>query len=322
MASISDLFAKVKDYANMETDDIRVIYGAKDLRETSPNGKLMTLQDYDITNNGTLTMVCRVRGGSTQEPPPAKQYGEDVELTTEPDMFTLDDDEGGQRAKMPCGHAISPESLTAYCRSLLTAGKFEFRCPYKKSASDPMCSQLWEFFTIKKLAVLTEEERNEFEVKISDNYLRKAAGIQDCPKCLTFCERRKRTDVRVICPVCTRKNGLYEFCWYCQKTWLGSGTRECGNLGCTGQDPRLRILTNCSKKKVIEVPNCPAVRACPACGLLIEHIAACKQMVCPCGQKFCFICLKMANSTGRYQCGAFNFKCEVAPIQTVLPGFD
>jgi len=23
-----------------------------------------------------------------------------------------------------------PESLTAYCRSLLTAGKFQFKCPY------------------------------------------------------------------------------------------------------------------------------------------------------------------------------------------------
>ena len=92
-----------------------VLISAKDLRETSPNGKKMTLEDYDIPNNGTLTMVCRVRGGSNQQelPPPAKAYGDDVELTNEPDMFTLDDDEGGQRAKMPCGHAISKQ-IQAY----------------------------------------------------------------------------------------------------------------------------------------------------------------------------------------------------------------
>ena len=37
---------------------------------------------------------------------PPKLYGPDVQLTQMPDMFTLDDDEGGQRALMPCKHAI------------------------------------------------------------------------------------------------------------------------------------------------------------------------------------------------------------------------
>jgi hypothetical protein len=43
-------------------------------------------------------------------PPPVvepKMYGPDVQLTDKPDMFTLDDEAGGQRAEMPCGHAIS-----------------------------------------------------------------------------------------------------------------------------------------------------------------------------------------------------------------------
>ena len=35
-----------------------------------------------------------------------KVYGPDVELTDLPDMFTMDDTEGGQRALMPCKHAI------------------------------------------------------------------------------------------------------------------------------------------------------------------------------------------------------------------------
>ena len=211
--------------------------------------------------------------------------------------------------------------MTAFCRSLLTAGKFEFRCPYKKDASDPPCDTIWEFLIVKRLAVLTKKEVKEFETKVTENYLRRAMGIQECPRCSSFCERRRKTDRRVVCPLCTKQKGSsYDFCWYCLKTWLTQNTRDCGNFNCTGEEPRLRILKKCEKKTVIEVKGCPAVRACPKCGMLIEHKEACKQMVCPCGQKFCFICLKMADSNGKYQCGTWNFKCEIAPIQTTLPG--
>ena len=212
--------------------------------------------------------------------------------------------------------------MTAYCRSLLTAGKFEFRCPYKANSTDPFCDQLWEFFIVKKLAVLTKDEIKEFENKIAENFLWKAAGIQECPGCRSFCERKNKKDQRVVCPICTKqKQKIYEFCWYCLKPWLAeSETKNCGNVMCTGRDPRLRILLTCSKKVVVGVPNCPDIRACPKCGLLIQHKDACKQMQCPCKQKFCFICLKMANARGQYQCGSYNFKCEVAPIQTTIPG--
>lgn len=33
-------------------------------------------------------------------------YDSEVQLTDKPDMFTMDDEEGGQRAEMPCGHAV------------------------------------------------------------------------------------------------------------------------------------------------------------------------------------------------------------------------
>ena len=36
-----------------------------------------------------------------------KLYDSEVQLTDKPDMFTLDDEKDGQRAEMPCGHAIS-----------------------------------------------------------------------------------------------------------------------------------------------------------------------------------------------------------------------
>ncbi|KAK3546652.1 hypothetical protein QTP70_031428 [Hemibagrus guttatus] len=36
----------------------------------------------------------------------------------------LDDDPNTQRLEMSCGHAVTPESLTAYCRSLLDQAIF------------------------------------------------------------------------------------------------------------------------------------------------------------------------------------------------------
>ncbi|KAH3817096.1 uncharacterized protein LOC127882289 [Dreissena polymorpha] len=318
-ASITALKKAICKMFDLDEDsDLRMLFTTKDLREKSPNGRDMYLKDYEIKSEATITLVLRLHGGSNQ--PPEKMYDGEVELTTLPDMFTLDDSPDGQRAKMPCGHAISPESLTAFCRSLLTAGKYDFRCPYKAKASDPHCNSKWEYFTVKRLAVLTDGERDEFETKMAENYLRKSVGIQDCPKCKSFCERQKKTDRRVVCPICTRrKSRIYEFCWFCLKTWLSSGTSDCGNVGCTGEDPRLRLIKTCPKKKVVEV-ECPAIRACPTCGLLIEHKANCKHMDCPCGQKFCFICLQKGDSNGRYPCGLWNSKCEPAPIQTDMPG--
>ena len=45
-------------------------------------------------------------GADEEKPEQPKTYGPDVELTDLPDMFTMDDEEGGQRALMPCKHAI------------------------------------------------------------------------------------------------------------------------------------------------------------------------------------------------------------------------
>ncbi|KAH3817102.1 hypothetical protein DPMN_118631 [Dreissena polymorpha] len=82
---------------------------------------------------------------------------------------------------------------------------------------------------------------------------------------------------------------------------------------------RLRLIKNCETKTVFGV-ECPAIRACPSCGMLIEHKEACKHMHCRCSQKFCFICLEKSDSGGQYQCGAWNATCTPAPRQTSVPG--
>ena len=75
----------------------------------------MHLSDYNIEKDSNLYVVLRLAGGS--QPPnddnetedndiTPKMYDSEVQLTDKPDMFTLDDEKGGQRAEMPCGHAI------------------------------------------------------------------------------------------------------------------------------------------------------------------------------------------------------------------------
>ncbi|XP_028402932.1 uncharacterized protein LOC114525716 [Dendronephthya gigantea] len=314
-AKTDDLFRKIKEKSGIPVDELRLLYGPKQLE----TGKY--LSDYHVENNSTLYLVLRLKGGMMDEN--QKQLDGDVELTYEPDMITWDDDPDNLRAKMPCGHAIGPESLTAYCRSLLTAGKFQFHCPYLGPNNTSYCGKEWDYVDVRRFAVLTEEERREFEKKLSENYLRKAIGIQECPKCKSFCERKSKKDRCVRCPVCTVKEKKgFDFCWFCLHEWQGSATNaKCGNTDCTGHDPRLKILQECPKKEIVGVAGCPSRRACIKCGLLIEHIRNCKHMKCPCGQEFCFICLK-SKAAGKYPCGSFNTKCEVAAVQTQIPGAD
>ena len=254
------------------------------------------------------------------EEPPRKELDPLVDLTDEPDMITWDDDPDGERAKMPCGHAISPESLTMYCRSLLTAGKFIFLCPYvDPNDATIRCNKEWSYIEVRRFGVLTADEQKEFETKISENYLKKAMGIQECPGCQTLCERMNPKDKRLICRICTKEKGRrFDFCWHCLHEWKDSGTTKCGNEECSNEDHRLRILREAQEKYVVGVKT-PGCRACPHCGMLIEHVAKCKHMVCRCGVQFCFICLKKKDDDG-WKCGYFSTKCESAPRQTNIPG--
>ena len=44
-------------------------------------------------------------------------------------------------------------------------------------------------------------------------------------------------------------------------------------------------------------------------------------MKCPCGEEFCFICLK-GKVNGKFKCGSFNTKCKVVEAQKQIPGAD
>ncbi len=99
-AKTDELFEIIKEKTGIPIDELRLIYGAKQLEK----GRYVT--DYNVQDNSTLFLVVRLKGGMDEN---HKQLDDDVELTYEPDMITWDDDPDNLRAKMPCGHAIGKE---------------------------------------------------------------------------------------------------------------------------------------------------------------------------------------------------------------------
>lgn len=315
-ATVKEFFAMVSKKNSVPVDQLRAVYTTKQLEI----GK--RLSDYGMQSESNVFLILRLLGGSMTSIPPEKELDDAVELSEAPDMITWDDDPENKRAKMPCGHAITPESLTMFCRSILDAGRSRFLCPYISQDQPPVyCGNEWDYIDVRRLAVLTDDEIEEFEKKMSRNYLIKAMGVQECPKCNSMVERSDKKHIRVICPLCTKtgKQAAYEFCWHCLHEWKSSGTTKCGNLVCSGEDRRLRILRNCPRKEIVGVVGCPTLRACVSCGMLIEHVRACKHMKCRCGKEFCFICLKPKETSG-WKCGGYNEACTIAPVQTKIPG--
>lgn len=232
------------------------------------------------------------------------------------DIDPYDDDPDVFRAKLSCGHITGPDTLTDYCRIQLIDGKAELRCP--------LCNDLWSYSEVRKLAKLTLEEQQFFEETLASNATRKIVDIKNCPGCDWLIERTDSSNICVQCTVCTAKHGrTFEFCWQCEKEWKGDRPRSdrCDNEGCT--NPDLDLLRDCGNVTLKDAGNivCPAVRACPTCGLLISHSTdKCKNIVCTrCNKEFCFVCLKLTPEC--LKTSDYYIRCSdgVAPKQTSIP---
>nr|XP_023692244.1 E3 ubiquitin-protein ligase HEL1-like [Paramormyrops kingsleyae] len=240
------------------------------------------------------------------------------------DDITLDDDPETLRAEMSCGHAVSPESLTAWCQSLLDKGQYKFTCPALKDGGNQKCGKEWPYQEVRKMAVLTDSEQRHFEERMAALAAANFHEYKSCPKCQSFVEREDLTNLNVHCTVCTAERGrTYEFCWQCLRQWKGPGPRSdrCNNKGCTNKD--LDLLKKCSMTILPEVENvqCPSTRACPTCGVLIEHDkSGCKNIICSrCQKEFCFVCLKLTAEC--LETSSHYTPCSdgVAPRQTSMP---
>ncbi|XP_075948749.1 putative E3 ubiquitin-protein ligase ariadne-2 isoform X1 [Anarhichas minor] len=238
----------------------------------------------------------------------------------EDDLDFFCNDYKSLRAKMSCGHAVTPMSLTHWCRRQLDEGECRFVC------GQPGCDVEWKFDEVCKMALLTPEEMKYFEKKMFSNAAKDFLKVKSCPGCQCRVVRTDLCNLSVQCTVCTAdKKRTFIFCWQCLREWKGPAPCSgwCGNDDCNNP---LKTLTTCSDitfEDVRGVTGCPSVRACPTCGLLVEHnTTQCKNVVCGrCKVGFCFVCLKLTEECLRLKPSSYCELCStgVAPRQTSIP---
>ncbi|KAG7330261.1 hypothetical protein KOW79_006483 [Hemibagrus wyckioides] len=193
-----------------------------------------------------------------------------------PDDILLDDDPNTQRIEMPCGHAVTPQSLTAYCRSLLDQGQYKFLCPALKNGTNNKCGAEWKYVEVRRIALLTEEEQNHFEKTMAELAAAMYCEYNSCPGCSSYIERQKLTNLCVRCTICTAESGkCYEFCWQCLKTWKGPAPRsdKCENDSCVNL--KLEKLLKC-KDTILPELSITTVRALQCLGEDIARPKYCK----------------------------------------------
>ncbi|XP_020793481.2 E3 ubiquitin-protein ligase RNF19B-like [Boleophthalmus pectinirostris] len=240
------------------------------------------------------------------------------------DPFSSEDGNGQLRAQMSCGHAVTPDSLTQWSCHQLDQGNYKFKCPAIVEGTR-RCNKPWSYQEVRRLADLSVEEMQYFEENIARLAAAEHSEIQPCPRCKSNVERKDLTNLCVVCPVCTADQGKsYQFCWQCQKPWKGAARRSdhCDNDGCSNKN--LELLQTC---KTIDLPevqgatNCPSVRACPECGIILEHSRKyCKNLICPrCHAEFCFVCLKLKETCNKTSTPYNLCQGGVAPRQTSIP---
>ncbi|XP_070786137.1 potential E3 ubiquitin-protein ligase ariadne-2-like [Enoplosus armatus] len=236
------------------------------------------------------------------------------------DLDFLCHDYKSLRAKMSCGHAVTPMSLTDWCRRLLDQGKCKFVC------GQPGCDVEWPYEEVCKMALLTPDEMDYFAKKLFSNVSQDYLDVKSCPCCKSRAIRTDLSDLSVRCTVCTTaKKRKYIFCWQCLNEWKGPAPRSdrCQNVGCASQIETLRSCPEITFESVKGVPGCPSIRACPTCGFLVEHNKTrCKNITCHrCNVEFCFVCLKLTAECQRLKDSSYYVHCAsgVAPRQTSIP---
>ncbi|XP_028851601.1 E3 ubiquitin-protein ligase RNF19A-like isoform X1 [Denticeps clupeoides] len=251
-------------------------------------------------------------------------YEPPLKFVNRPDDITLDNDPDTMRVEMSCGHAVTSESLTQWCRSVLEQGQYKFTCPAIKDNTTVKCNAAWPYEEVRRVALLTDEEQVNFEETIARIAASEYFEYKSCPGCRSFIMRKDMSNMCVHCTICSAEKGkTFYFCWQCLRKWKGPAPRSdhCNNEGCI--NPDVQRLKNCISVTLTQVENvvCPSMRACPTCGRLVEHSGqACKNMRCMrCQVEFCFICLKTKSVCSKTSWPYKACPGGVAPPQEAIP---
>ena len=275
--------------------------------------------------------MIRVHGGTQRVPEPetVQKVSDLSDFTlkfssTVPDSiygYSKPDDQ--PRVQMSCGHYVDPNTLTQYCRSLLHAENYEFKCPAIVDKKVKKCVKIWDYAEVRKKAVLNDAECCYYETKMSEYAASTYCEMKECPWCRSFIEREDLTNLRVICAICKQK-GKNDFCWQCLKEWSGpvKSSEKCGASNCEHRD--LPSIRDCGMITLKEVGiTVPLRRACPTCGRVVEHKGeGCKNIICPrCKKEFCFACLELTEECLRLKPSSWYKECKkpIAPKQTKIP---
>ena len=223
-------------------------------------------------------------------------------------------DEGG--LKLKCGHSICPDDILDHTWQQIKNLKHQISCA--------TCKEIIDIDDIIKLGLPEEREKQFITAAISVNFCF-SQDIQQCPRCSSYCQRRKTDEAQVTCIVCTKKfKKPFRFCWHCLQEW--NGLTDCGNKYCSKQKSEQLYSSPMKtfKDNSGTVISFPQIRACPNCCTLIEHKDGCNEMTCEvCKHIFCIICLAPMRN-GSLVCRSTswneNITCLPAPIQTKLSG--
>ena len=128
---------------------------------------------------------------------------------------------------------------------------------------------------------MTRDEKVTIEEGLTINFIQQGSlKGQACPECKSQITREGVKENKVMCPFCSKKGKIVNFCWTCTRLWKNSSSKTlCGNFDCSTLDSINHILKTSQEKTISDV-KVPETRACPFCYTLIDHINACKHMLC------------------------------------------
>lgn len=218
-----------------------------------------------------------------------ESFDQGIQLSSEPCILSSKKDKNSMRGIMSCGHTIDPTHLFSYCSSTLAQGKFVFNCPYVSPLNPQIrCKKIWTFKEIKVMALLSKEEKTFFEKVLNENLISSTKTITRCNKCKSIVIKNNESP-KLTCLGCKlNKNVKNTVCFQCQSPWK-KNSDECFEPECKNGE-KLQL----NDQRLIQVVDkeVPSIRSCKNCSTLIEFVGStyCRTVVCPCGQKFCFIC--------------------------------